>query len=261
MSPGIGPSACLEATVTRSCPYCGGPMLGARRKQCGKPDCKRAFNAERMREWQRNYKAKHGHYQTRLYGHGKKKRYTVVCQHCDRAAEVTKKTARYCSPGCWHHAKHAAHAQVALVTEPLWRSPRPQPVTVLKPLRRRWYGARCPMCFAWFVSDNPRDQNCSPRCGRRAEKDKRRALERNAFVAPVNRTQVYERDQWTCQLCGDPVARAEVVPHPQAPTIDHVLPLARGGTHEPSNVQLAHYLCNSIKSDGGWPQAEPAPAG
>ncbi|MFC8547296.1 HNH endonuclease [Streptomyces sp. NPDC057273] len=111
------------------------------------------------------------------------------------------------------------------------------------------------MCSTCFVTDNPRDQNCSPRCGRRASKDKRRALERNAFVAPVNRTEVYERDRWTCQLCHEPVARAEVVPHPQAPTIDHVIPLAKGGTHEPANVQCAHFMCNSIKRDRGH-QAE-----
>ncbi|WP_434744799.1 HNH endonuclease [Streptomyces sp. A-14] len=106
-----------------------------------------------------------------------------------------------------------------------------------------------PLCDTWFVTDNPRDRNCSPRCGRRADKDKRRALERQAFVAPVSRPQVYERDHWTCQLCREPVVRDQVVPHPQAPTLDHVIPLARGGTHEPANVQLAHYLCNSIKTD------------
>jgi 5-methylcytosine-specific restriction endonuclease McrA len=224
-------------------------MTGARRKQCGRPDCKRAFNADRMRDYQRRYKAEHGHYQTRLYDRGKKRQYAISCQRCGREAVVTKRTARYCSHACWHQAKHARHTQIELAGKPIQYAPRPQAVTVLKPLRRRWFGACCPMCSTWFVTDNPRDQNCSPRCGRRAAKDKRRALERNAFVAPVNRTEVYERDQWTCQLCRELVARTEVVPHPQAPTIDHVVPLARGGTHEPANVQLAHFHCNSIKSD------------
>ncbi|WP_405943184.1 HNH endonuclease [Streptomyces sp. NBC_00207] len=117
------------------------------------------------------------------------------------------------------------------------------------------------MCATPFITDNPRDRHCSPRCGKRADKDKRRALERNAFVAPVNRAQVYERDHWTCQLCREPVMRHEVVPHPQAPTLDHIVPLSRGGTHEPANVQLAHYRCNSIKSDGDWPHASAALSG
>ncbi|WP_410666040.1 HNH endonuclease [Amycolatopsis sp. lyj-84] len=52
-----------------------------------------------------------------------------------------------------------------------------------------------------------------------------------------------------CQLCGKKVRTDVVVPHPLAATIDHVIPLARGGRHEMSNVQTAHFLCNSLKGD------------
>jgi 5-methylcytosine-specific restriction endonuclease McrA len=37
--------------------------------------------------------------------------------------------------------------------------------------------------------------------------------------------------------------------HPVSGGSDHIVPLAQGGTHEPANVQCAHFLCNSIKSD------------
>jgi 5-methylcytosine-specific restriction endonuclease McrA len=33
--------------------------------------------------------------------------------------------------------------------------------------------------------------------------------------------------------------------------LDHIVPLSRGGTHEPSNVQLAHYGCNSKRGAKG----------
>jgi 5-methylcytosine-specific restriction endonuclease McrA len=42
------------------------------------------------------------------------------------------------------------------------------------------------------------------------------------------------------------------VPDRLAPTIDHIVPLARGGTHEPSNVQSAHFICNALKGDREW---------
>jgi 5-methylcytosine-specific restriction endonuclease McrA len=29
--------------------------------------------------------------------------------------------------------------------------------------------------------------------------------------------------------------------------MDHIVPFAAGGTHEPANVQLAHRVCNSRK--------------
>ncbi|MFJ9212987.1 HNH endonuclease [Streptomyces sp. NPDC102264] len=61
-------------------------------------------------------------------------------------------------------------------------------------------------------------------------------------------------------LCHRPVNRLADDPSADdAPSIDHVIPLARGGTHEPANVQCAHWLCNAIKSDREW-RPEMAPA-
>jgi 5-methylcytosine-specific restriction endonuclease McrA len=48
-------------------------MTNVRRKQCGKPDCKRAFNAERMRKWNQEYKAEHGQWYT-SHRHGEAQR-------------------------------------------------------------------------------------------------------------------------------------------------------------------------------------------
>ena len=36
---------------------------------------------------------------------------------------------------------------------------------------------------------------------------------------------------------------------PNAPTVDHIIPLAKGGTHTWDNVQLAHWSCNGEKRD------------
>lgn len=35
------------------------------------------------------------------------------------------------------------------------------------------------------------------------------------------------------------------------PSIDHIVPLSQGGTHELANVQLAHYRCNLSKNNRG----------
>lgn len=72
---------------------------------------------------------------------------------------------------------------------------------------------------------------------------------RNAFVAPVYRKKIYTRDGWICQLCLESVDPTLKFPEYLSPTLDHVIPLAKGGTHEPANVQLAHFICNSRKSD------------
>ncbi|WP_372515137.1 HNH endonuclease [Streptomyces ortus] len=253
-------AAAQREAEARPCPYCGSPMTNPRRVQCGAPECKRQFRNARQAEFQRKHKAEHGVYYSRQYDGDRVKAYRITCIQCGTEAVVTKPTSRYCSHSCWYKASHARHAQVELAWKPLLRAPRLATVILLRPLRRRWFSACCPMCSTWFITDNPRDRNCSRRCSRRAAKDRRRAMERDAFVQHVSRPDVYERDQWTCQLCGEAVLRDEVVPHPQAPTLDHIIALSRGGTHEPANVQLAHFYCNLIKNDGEWADVGRRPA-
>lgn len=70
----------------------------------------------------------------------------------------------------------------------------------------------------------------------------RRARIRNAFVERVEIAVVRERDKGLCGICGAPVSRGEE-------SLDHIVPLARGGEHSYRNVQLAHLSCNKRKND------------
>ena len=56
--------------------------------------------------------------------------------------------------------------------------------------------------------------------------------------------------QDVCGICGRPVDKSLKWPHPLAPTVDHIIPIDKGG--HPSaieNLQLAHAACNRQKSD------------
>lgn len=83
----------------------------------------------------------------------------------------------------------------------------------------------------------------------REKNQRRRARLLGAFVAPVDPAVIWERDNGVCQLCRAPVDPELEWPHRWCGTIDHIIPLAGGGTHEPGNVQLAHHSCNSRKND------------
>ena len=61
--------------------------------------------------------------------------------------------------------------------------------------------------------------------------------------------EVVARDGWRCHLCGHPVDPDAVAPNPGAATVDHLLPLRRGGGDDEENVRLAHLVCNSFKRD------------
>jgi 5-methylcytosine-specific restriction endonuclease McrA len=66
-------------------------------------------------------------------------------------------------------------------------------------------------------------------------------------VEDVNRHEIFKRDDYTCQLCSLPIVMSLIFPHRMSSTIDHIVPLAVGGTHEPANVQAAHFACNAAK--------------
>lgn len=63
---------------------------------------------------------------------------------------------------------------------------------------------------------------------------------------------VIERDKGICQICGRAVDRtAKKGRHvlKEYPTVDHIIPLSKGGPHTWDNVRLAHMACNAGKCD------------
>ena len=83
---------------------------------------------------------------------------------------------------------------------------------------------------------------------RQANKDKgrdwkrnRRARRANAYVAIVRFDEILQRDLGVCGICGKPIMDDTI-------ELDHIIPLAAGGTHEPGNAQIAHRTCNRRKA-------------
>lgn len=64
---------------------------------------------------------------------------------------------------------------------------------------------------------------------------------------PVNPRAIFESDQYQCQLCGKQLHPHTSWPSPDYPTLDHIVPLSKGGPHTQDNVQTACYRCNVIK--------------
>ena len=58
------------------------------------------------------------------------------------------------------------------------------------------------------------------------------------------------KTQTICGICGKPVDFSYKNPHPLAPTVDHIIPVSKGGhPSDISNLQLAHRYCNRAKAD------------
>ena len=82
----------------------------------------------------------------------------------------------------------------------------------------------------------------------------RKARIRAAAVEPVNPIAVFDRAHWHCQLCGVATPRSSRGTYSSdAPELDHIIPLSKGGSHSYANTQCACRSCNGLKSDTiGW---------
>ena len=100
-----------------------------------------------------------------------------------------------------------------------------------------------------FCSDACGHQSPGFKAGRRRGKSTRRARLQGARTETFDPQEVFDRDRWICHLCNRPTLRTVAVPHPRAATLDHLVPLAKGGEHSRANTACACFDCNVRKGD------------
>lgn len=81
----------------------------------------------------------------------------------------------------------------------------------------------------------------------RALTAERRARQFAAKIETFQPREVFDRDGWVCGICREDIPHDARYPDPLSVSLDHVIPLSRGGTHERSNCQAAHLRCNLRK--------------
>ena len=114
----------------------------------------------------------------------------------------------------------------------------------------------CLGCGVLFAARLPDQEYCSRECGHLPPKYSTRLRQMAAQVSPtLRRREVFERDDWVCHICGERVDEAPIN-RLYGASIDHVKPIARGGTHTTDNVKTAHLHCNIKKSDTVFDEEE-----
>lgn len=109
----------------------------------------------------------------------------------------------------------------------------------------------CKICGRTFVPRTPHDWYCDFHQSARAQASPSTRAQTSEYAR--NRRIVLKRDVGRpCGICGKPIAHGDA-------EIDHIIPVARGGTHDLSNLQLAHRSCNrSKRANVDQPPARPA---
>lgn len=233
-------------TKERDCAYCGAPFF---RKQRGAGIdvarfCSRKCSDASLREA--------GAVQRALRAETERLTRLRPCTECGTPF-VGRTNAVACSSECTRRLRNRKESAASLA----------------KRQSRRPAIATCKHCKKTFTRRRVKhDQNryCGEACARKAknrnkyECDKRRGAVKGAHVTraksfgveydhSVTPARVFDRAGWRCQICCTETPRElKGTNHPNAPELDHVVPMAAGGGHVWSNVQCACRRCNGHKA-------------
>lgn len=125
-----------------------------------------------------------------------------------------------------------------------------------RPKRRLFIAGACQDCGGPFVvvhgwwHGSTRCSDCTHRHWKSGD-HRIRARRYGVEYRAIDPSAIYERDGWRCQLCGDKVetwVNGKI--NPKGATLDHIVPMARGGSHTEDNVQCACWACNVAKGAG-----------
>lgn len=227
------------------CAYCGRSFETFRDtiKTCSK-ECSIAYrnhgtNTKRINTVEQWVNAKQDNFE---YVSHNNDRIKIRCRRCGTVLERTKSTVRYRNVEC-EHCKEVEKIVKA----------RQKMMCFLIALKDAKTPRKCECCGKTFTSNYHSQKYCSERCKKNGKSYRRRCRNYGVYYDPsVTRIKVVTRDKNICQICGktcNPNDRRWGSLGPDFPTLDHVIPLARGGTHTWQNVQCACGMCNSSKRD------------
>ena len=193
-----------------------------------------------------------------------------TCEHCGKAfyastAPSMDGKGRFCGQPCFlAHVRPPRPVQ----ERPRWKVAQGRAARAAKGTTglHQWIAGSCIWCGSTYLAKPTGgkypEAYCSLRCVRKAARFRRRGrirTQRPPTPTPtpthIYRRRVFERDTWVCWLCGMPTLpdKAKTLgtrsPHPMAPTLDHVVPVSKGGEHSESNLRCAHFMCNALRGN------------
>lgn len=164
----------------------------------------------------------------------------AACGVCGELFRTKLDHQRFCGSACYAEAQALRQARK-------WREQNPRPEV---------FTYTCDFCGLEFSRPTPLGgvkkfhRDCAVEA-RRARYRKKTVARQIAGVKPsgVSILRIVERDGWVCGVCGLPVDEALPRTSRMGATVDHIVPLSKGGSDELENLQLAHWICNNQKSN------------
>ena len=217
---------------TRRCRGCGAP-IGKYVQRCD--HCRVEHDRARHRALPSRLKP------CEACGKKRRSRNRPLCMSCSSTRSRTLSPCPRCGTMFWPWANQVKHARKYCGC-PIIKRPKPVYIPV-QPWARS-----CEWCSVEF-SLNRVSRFCSRVCRQRYFNKRRKLKMRGLTPQVISAKRLWVRDNGVCGLCGQVVDQAHVYPHPMAATVDHIVPISKGGSQSESNLQLAHARCNTSKGN------------
>lgn len=115
----------------------------------------------------------------------------------------------------------------------------------------------CPVCGRITTRPKYCSNDCQSKANNTSHEHRRRLKIQNAMVdRDITVKGLFLRDKGVCSICGKPCdindyeyKGGAFIAGNNYPSVDHIIPLSKGGAHSWDNVQLAHRICNTKKRD------------
>ena len=189
------------------------------------------------------------------------KQLTVKCNKCGAIKTITSITLRHCGCHCVECSKRDTRArqqqQKILNKE---KRVKAEKIRIKKMLISKQVGFNFCKCGALLPLGVRTCENCKH--DHKKAHAHRKEIKRRLKLRCVERDnditleKLYERDNGVCYLCGRlcnwndyKVINGAFIVGKTYPTIEHVIPISRGGSDTWNNTRLACLYCNSKKSD------------
>lgn len=190
------------------------------------------------------------------------------CKQCGKDISDKSLDAVYCNDGCrqTYYDRLKGHVpmeeHLKSLAEQKRETEKRRKITKEQAYAERLVSKNCVWCSRVFTTDIANKLTCSNECRRKrtnkikSDRDSNRLNKSNLVDRDISVVRLYKRDKGICYLCGEQcnpndynTTGGHFTSGPTYPSIDHIIPLARGGMHAWDNVRLAHHLCNAKKTD------------
>lgn len=239
--------------MIKECVVCGTPFLAkdGRNKFCSE-ECKALRYKQKKQEW--------------IDRRAKGKRLEKICVICGKPFKPSQNSLQMaCSVECQKEYHRSTHRKQTMQEYKRLLEKQKEETKLRKEREkeerqknREYYKGICKVCGKEFTTLNPAQVTCSTKCGIRwKNRKKAKRLKGKIVDSNITLEALYKRDSGVCYICGckcdwndkEITSEGYTITNAKYPTIEHVIPLSKGGLHEWKNIRLACFRCNYIKND------------